>query len=143
MGQITNDLSKVRGYRLPTEAEWEYSCRAGSTTPYNTGQSLTPQQANFDSRSGKTKEVGSYPPNGWGLYDMHGNVWEWCHDWYSDYSTGEQVNPTGPMSGNARVVRGGSDFNDGGGLRCAYRGWYDPNYWFNYIFGFRLVLSPC
>jgi formylglycine-generating enzyme required for sulfatase activity len=106
-------------YRLPTEAEWEYACRAGSTTPFNTGNNLTTSQANYDGNYPytsnskgtyleRTQPVGSYPANAWGIYDMHGNVWEWCGDWYGDYSTSAQTNPTGPSSGSNRVFRGGS-----------------------------------
>jgi formylglycine-generating enzyme required for sulfatase activity len=112
------------GCRLPTEAEWEYACRAGRTTPFNTGENLTTAQANYDGnylnkyfRKGKyigqTAPVGSYSPNACGLYDMHGNVWEWCCDWYgSDYyaeckKQGTVVNPRGPTTGSYRVNRGG------------------------------------
>jgi formylglycine-generating enzyme required for sulfatase activity len=107
-------LSKKEGlpYRLPTEAEWEYACRSGTTTVYNTGDSLTTGQANIGkSPEGKpifTLPVGHYPPSAWGLYDMHGNVAEWCLDWYGPYSAGEQVDPVGRADGYARVVRGGS-----------------------------------
>ncbi len=108
-------LSKNEGlpYRLPTEAEWEYACRAGTTTVFNTGDSLTPEQANIGlARDGKSKiatlPVGSYPPNPWGLYDMHGNVEEWCLDWYGPYEAGEQVDPVGRADGFVRVTRGGS-----------------------------------
>jgi sulfatase modifying factor 1 len=101
------------GCRLPTEAEWEYACRAGTTTPFNTGDNLTTDQANYDYFNlCKTQPVGSYPSNAWGLNDMHGNVWEWCSDWYSDYDVFSQTNPTGPSSGSIRVYRGGSWFNN-------------------------------
>lgn len=108
-------LAKKEGktYRLPTEAEWEYACRAGTTTAYHTGDKLTPEQANFGlAADGKkriqTLPVQSYQPNAWGLYDMHGNVAEWCHDWYGPYEVGAQSDPVGRADGWARVTRGWS-----------------------------------
>ncbi len=101
--------------RLPTEAEWEYACRAGTTTKYNVGDLLTPDDANFIGIGGKdqwerTAPVGSFPPNDWGLYDMHGNVFEWCQDWYDEkyYEYSPRENPQGPADGLYRVLRGGS-----------------------------------
>jgi formylglycine-generating enzyme required for sulfatase activity len=121
------------GYRLPTEAEWEYACRAGTSTPYNTGINITTEQANYDGTypynnnaqgafHEKTMPVGSYPANAWGLYDMHGNVFEWCWDWYANYVRGEQTDPTGPVSGTFRIIRGGSWVNGGSTLRSSCRG---------------------
>jgi formylglycine-generating enzyme required for sulfatase activity len=127
------------GCRLPTEAEWEYACRAGTTTPFNTGSSLNSSQANFNSNVGQTKPVGSYAPNAWGLHDMHGNVWEWCSDWYGDYSSSPQTNPKGPSSGSNRVLRGGSWYNHGGNCRSAYRYANGPSTR-NHGIGFRLVV---
>jgi formylglycine-generating enzyme required for sulfatase activity len=107
-------LSRKEGrpYRLPTEAEWEYACRAGATTLFHTGGALSPDQANLgrgkDRKPQSTVRVGSYPPNAWGLYDLHGNVAEWCLDWHGPYPAGPQVDPVGPADGYARVVRGGS-----------------------------------
>lgn len=108
-------LSKKEGraYRLPTEAEWEFACRAGTATVFSTGDTLTPEQANIGlARDGKKKiptvSVGSYPPNAWGLHDTHGNVQEWCLDWYGPYEPGEQADPVGRADGYARVTRGGS-----------------------------------
>jgi sulfatase modifying factor 1 len=120
------------GYRLPTEAEWEYACRSGTTTATAFGNTLVSSQANFNgnysynvSTKGvflqKTAPVGSYAPNAWGLYDMHGNVWEWCWDWYGDYSSSIQTDPQGAPSGTYRVVRGGSWGSDGSYLRSARR----------------------
>lgn len=110
-----NWLSKKEGksYRLPTEAEWEYACRAGTTTPYNTGDKLTAEQANFgQTPDGKRRTnaaaVASYKPNAWGLYDMHGNVAEWCLDWHGPYVASEQADPVGRADGWARVTRGWS-----------------------------------
>ena len=107
------------GCRLPTEAEWEYACRDGKTTPFSTGDTLTTSHANFNGiyyinntaigeYREKTLPVGSFAPNAWGLYDMHGNVWEWCSDWYGVYSKKAQINPKGPISGDRRVIRGGN-----------------------------------
>lgn len=107
-------LSKKEGqpYRLPTEAEWEYACRAGTTNRFHTGDELDASQANLSkNKEGKslvTVPVGSYAPNTWGLYDMHGNVAEWCYDWYGPYERGEQADPMGRADGYARVVRGWS-----------------------------------
>jgi formylglycine-generating enzyme required for sulfatase activity len=126
----------ANGYRLPTEAEWEYACRAGTTTPYSTGNNITTSQANYN--SGSTTTVGSFAPNPWGLYDMHGNVWEWCWDWYGSYSSGAQNNPHGAVSGDVRVARGGSWNYSGQYLRSAYRVHYYPSSGLT-NFGFRLV----
>jgi sulfatase modifying factor 1 len=104
--------------RLPSEAEWEYACRAGTQTPFSSGIDITPDQANYDGRypyAGGTKgeyrettvTVKSMPANPWGLYEIHGNVWEWCQDWYGEYSAEPQVDPTGPAEGHYRVFRGG------------------------------------
>ncbi len=110
---------------LPTEAEWEYACRAGTTTPFHTGETISTDQANYNGdwtygsgRKGvyrkSTVAAGSFAPNGWGLYDMHGNVWEWCSDWYGKdyYDTGAREDPEGPATGTSRVLRGGS-WDDG------------------------------
>jgi sulfatase modifying factor 1 len=105
-------LSKKEGkpYRLPTEAEWEYACRAGTETPFNTGDTLTAEQANIGQvvKDGKptTVRVASYKPNAWGLFDMHGNVLEWCLDWHGPYDKGEQADPVGREDGYAKVARG-------------------------------------
>src|SRR5262249_11255020 len=113
-------LSKLEGkvYRLPTEAEWEFACRAGTTTPFATGPTISTDHANFDGtyiyEGGKkgvyrkaTTPVGSFPPNAWGLCDMHGNVWEWCSDLYGPYPDGDITDPIGPATGEDRVLRGG------------------------------------
>jgi formylglycine-generating enzyme required for sulfatase activity len=122
----------ANGYRLPTEAEWEYACRAGTTTPFSTGSNITTNQANYagdypyngnaaGTYRGTTTEVGSFAANSWGLHDMHGNVWEWCWDWYGDYASGNQTDPMGASSGSDRVFRGGSWSHNGQYLRSAYR----------------------
>lgn len=137
-------------YRLPTEAEWEYACRAGTTTAFASGDSLSSEQANFDgnypyrSAKGKylqrTAAVGSYQPNAWGLYDMHGNVAEWCQDLYSQnyYGQSPSADPTGPTTGSDRVWRGGGWNEIAQVLRSADRSRYAPDYRTNYL-GFRLV----
>jgi len=129
------------GCRLPTEAEWEYACRAGSTSPFNTGSNLTTDQANYDYYLQKTMPVGSYPANVWGLHDMHGNVWEWCSDWYVNYSSSAQTNPTGPSNGSLRVIRGGSWSYGAHACRSANRGNGGPSIRGINV-GFRLVVAP-
>jgi formylglycine-generating enzyme required for sulfatase activity len=117
------------GYRLPTEAQWEYACRAGTTTAYNTGDTISDDTGWYTSNSGsKTHEVGKKPANAWGLYDMHGNVWEWCWDWYGTYpTTTAQTDPVGASSGSNRVVRGGSWDGSARYVRSACRDYYSPS----------------
>ena len=110
------------GCRLPTEAEWEYAARANTTTPFYTGDSLTSDQAYFNNKSGReAKPVGSFPPNAFGLYDMHGNMVEWCSDWYGEYNIDEKKNPKGPETGKIKVVRGGGFWTPGWRCRSACR----------------------
>ena len=111
-------------YRLPTEAEREYSARAGTKTAYYFGDdsSMLGQYAWFlDNSEKKTHPVGQKKPNQWGLYDMHGNVWQWCQDWYGEYPQKDVVDPQGPDKGKLRVQRGGSWFTSPAGCRSAYR----------------------
>lgn len=150
----------ANGYRLPTEAEWEYACRAGTETPFNTETSISAEEANYwghypyliednyftqgnlETKPGiyrqTTVEVGSFQPNAWGLYDMHGNVGEWVWDWYGDYETGEQSDPTGPSSGTLRVNRGGGWNDFAKNLRSAYRATLPPDS-SSFNLGLRLV----
>jgi sulfatase modifying factor 1 len=115
-------------FALPTEAQWEYACRAGTTTAYSWGDNITPQLANFkDSGLNKTVEVGSYKANPWGLFDMHGNVWEWTADWHGDYPRSSVIDPAGPSNGSDRVARGGSWNHAGANLRSASRVIRNPN----------------
>jgi formylglycine-generating enzyme required for sulfatase activity len=139
-------------YRLPTEAEWEYACRAGTTTATAYGDSLSSTQANFNGSSpyngnaegpylGKTIMVGSYAPNAWGLYDMHGNVWEWCLDWAGTYPGGSETDPRGTTTGSIRVLRGGCWYDYGWYCRSAFRFGRKPDIRNGYV-GFRPVLAP-
>ena len=135
-------------YRLPTEAEWEYACRAGTTTEFNTGASLFCSDARFSYSnhsnsscgSGSPVSVGSYAPNAWGLYDMHGNVWEWCLDSVANYPAGAVTDPF-VSGGPYRVIRGGSWYNNSYSCRSAFRGHSDPGGAY-YNVGFRVVLAP-
>jgi uncharacterized protein (TIGR02996 family) len=126
-------------YRLLTEAEWEYACRGGTTSPFFFGSALSSRLANyhphhspFQRSQGKylqqTTEVGAYPANAWGLTDMHGNVFEWCADWYAPYPEHDVENPALPTEGNVRVLRGGSWHSLEGRCRSACRGWGAPGY---------------
>jgi formylglycine-generating enzyme required for sulfatase activity len=121
LSALPEEQKAGRVYRLPTEAEWEYACRAGTRTAFWWGDSASSLQANFDGRHpygegekgpylGRTCRVGSYKANPWGLYDMHGNVSQWCADWYGEDYYGQKVNkdPQGPEKGGLRVLRGGS-----------------------------------
>ena len=125
-------------YRLPTEAEWEFACRAGTNSNYHTGQTL-PRQ--FIERPKPLLKVGQTQPNVWGLYDMHGNVEEWCYDWYGPYKNGLQKDPVGYAKGDFRVVRGGSHSTDAYYLRSANRMGSLPEdkHW---LIGFRVVIAP-
>ena len=123
-------------YRLPTEAEWEYAARSGTTGDYAGNLDA---MAWYSTNSGnKTHEVGTKQANGWGLYDMHGNVWEWCADWYGAYSSSAQTDPTGATSGSVRVFRGGGWFSDAVYLRSAIRNYNSPSYRGS-VLGFRVV----
>ncbi len=130
------------GYRLPTEAEWEYSCRAGTSTAYSYGDKLTRSDANIDGDS--TKAVGSYKPNAFGLYDMHGNVFEWCNDCYANYPAGAVIDPKGPATGKSRVLRGGSYYWTASIARSSNRNLIftpTPSNQ-NDLLGFRLARTP-
>ena len=138
-------------FRLPTEAEWEYCCRAGTETPFSFGETIDSEQVNFNGNypynnskkseyRQKTVAVRSLLCNEWGLYEMHGNLWEWCEDWYGKYETNDEisVDPCGPNTGAVRVLRGGSWNFDAGDCRSASRGRNVPAYR-SRVYGFRLV----
>lgn len=139
------------GLSMPTEAQWEYACRAGSTGPFNLGEDISPRQVNYDGyysydRSKfeiyrqKTVPVGSLlNANSWGCHDFHGNVWEWTRDWYGEYPETEVTDPTGPESGPHRVFRGGSWYSVSHSCRCAYRFKYIMDYRYNFL-GFRVCV---
>ena len=134
------NASTKGGYRLPYEAEWEYACRAGTSTAYSFGGILTKSDANIDSDS--IKAVGSYRPNAFGLYDMHGNAWEWCEDWFGSLQNGDIKDPMGPIMGEKRVLRGGSFDYGVSQARSSYRQSNSP--FDRYILhpGFRLARAP-
>src|SRR5439155_14115214 len=142
-------------YRLPTESEWEYACRAGTTNAFYLGRALRSGQANFDGQYeydasvgtisntngiylSQTTAVGSYAANGWGLYDMIGNVEEWCQDWLGNYPVGSVTDPQGAVTGSSRVVRGGDWCTIAGYCRSAFRDYAYPGGRYS-NFGFRVV----
>jgi len=146
-----NKMERTDKYRLPTEAEWEYACRAGTETPFYFGQYLSTDQANYNgnhpipgSPRGRNRNtsipVGSFPPNSFGLYDMHGNVYEWCYDWYGNYGSKSAIDPKGASSGLSRVCRGGGLSSYARRCRSANRTKHLPGY-VNFYIGFRLAKS--
>ena len=134
-----------REYRLPTEAEWEYACRAGSKTVYSFDDEggLLPEYGWFKrNSSGRTHTVGLLEPNAWGVYDMHGNVWEWCSDWYGEYPKSAINDPSGPKQGSLRVLRGGCWRFGAADCRSALRYGYHPSVRdYEIGSGFRVALS--
>jgi formylglycine-generating enzyme required for sulfatase activity len=146
-------LSKKNGrrFRLPTEAEWEYACRAGTATPFHTGSTISTDMANYDGGDSygdgprgicreSTVEVGRFKPNAWGLHDMHGNVCEWCADFSADYPLYTEKDPRGPVSGDMRVARGGGFYDGAGEIRSAFRHAAPPDGRYPGM-GFRVVLD--
>ncbi|MCX6966671.1 MAG: formylglycine-generating enzyme family protein, partial [Verrucomicrobia bacterium] len=151
--EFCNALSRLEGrtYRLPTEAEWEYACRAGTTTPFHFGWSIDTDLANYRGDVGygggtagmdrrRSCPVALFPANAWGLYDMHGNVFEWCADWYGAYPTEAVSDPKGPQTGTQRVFRGGAWYTLPQLTRAAFRGMSAPGYK-SLMVGFRVVVD--
>lgn len=136
--------------QLPTEAQWEYACRAGTQTPFSFGDDITTDQANYrgdypyretkGEYRKKTVAIDALPANHWGLFQMHGNVWEWCRDWYGEYDLNSPVDPAGPEEGSNRVIRGGGWNVFAQRARSAYRLWGDPGFRWDYR-GFRCMSS--
>ena len=140
------NAATYKTFRLPTEAEWEYACRAGTTTAYNFDDSLGSlgDYAWYGDNSGlETHDVGGKLPNAWGLYDMHGNVWEWCQDWFdsSYYSDSPSADPAGPESGSYRLLRGGSWSSSNNSCRSAFRNNNLPES-IRHVDGFRIARTP-
>jgi len=146
-----NQMEGVNKYRLPTEAEWEFACRAGSTTAFSNGeitelgcvQDSTPDAIGWycGNSNGKTHPVAQKKQNAWGLYDMHGNVYEWCRDWAGNYPSASATDPKGPSKGSYRVLRGGSWDSKSKNCRSAHRGYYVPDQRDDRL-GFRLLRDP-
>ena len=142
-------IARNSEFRLPTEAEWEYACRAWTSTRFSYGDdpgytNLTNYAWYMDNSEGQTHPVGQKLPNPWGLYDMHGNVFEWCQDWFGDYAGGIALDPQGPASGSDRVFRGGNwSYEDviARNCRSAYRYIYFYPGGGDYGSGFRAVLA--
>ncbi len=146
-----NQMDHHNEYRLPTEAEWEYACRAGSTMRYAWGNEADCRKANYGNsrlaseckniNPGKPAPVGSYQANPWGLYDMHGNVWEWCADGYGAYENTTVTDPEGISNSTKRVLRGGAYFDPAESCRTANRCW-DPSDYRVQDIGLRLIRRP-
>ncbi|MDO5580669.1 MAG: SUMF1/EgtB/PvdO family nonheme iron enzyme [Planctomycetia bacterium] len=142
--EFCEKLSGLSGYKcyLPTEAQWEYACRAGTIEEYGGSGDLDEMGWYRDNSGKRTHEVKTKKANEWGLYDMHGNVFEWCSDWYDKdyYKNSPTTDPQGPESDSGRVFRGGSWYDDAGSCRSFYRFCIDPEFWIRYL-GFRFALS--
>jgi formylglycine-generating enzyme required for sulfatase activity len=151
--EFCKKASKMDGkpYHLPSESEWEYACRANTVTAFHFGETISTDQGNFDgnyvygigkkgTNRQKSTPVDAFPPNDWGLFDMHGNLWEWCGDWYGIYPTEDSVDYQGPIMGAERVIRGGAWNQIPKRCRSAYRERSDPRKGRKDV-GFRLCFS--
>ncbi|MCH1440900.1 MAG: formylglycine-generating enzyme family protein [Rubripirellula sp.] len=141
LSELPAEKSAGNVYHLPTEAEWEFACRAGTTTRFSFGDDESEfgdYAWSLENSGDKTHAVGCKKPNAWGLHDMHGNVWEWCRDWYDDFSKGGLTDPAGPTAGAGRVIRGGGSSLAAAHCRSASRIWSVPTDRFS-TFGFRVV----
>ena len=138
--QQADNLPAGWAYVLPTEAQWEYACRAGTTTAYSWGDEFNSTLVNSDNNVGSTSNVGNYPSNAWGFYDMHGNVHEWASDWYESFSNNSAVDPLGPLDGSKKTLRGGSFPDHNSTVRSARRGKNKSPSWRDHNVGFRLAL---
>ena len=148
---LVSDVPEANGFRLPTEAQWEYACRAGTLTAFSWGVDVNTSMANYNGSNAynngekgpylaKTTPVGSYPANPWGFRDIHGNVWEWCWDWYGSYAEGHVTDPVGPNEGETRVLRGGVWHYKPAYLRSAARYKDKPAKRWD-LLGVRLILT--
>ncbi len=148
MGHVSGELPNAWEFRLPTEAQWEYACRAGTKTATSFGDTLSSKQANFKGGSyngaeagpalSRAAKVGSYPPNAWGLHDMHGNIYEWCRDWYHPKLPGGVDPDLYLATASSRVRRGGCWMDEGWPCRSAARLRFEPERRYDHI-GFRVV----
>jgi formylglycine-generating enzyme required for sulfatase activity len=144
LSELPEEKKAGRIYRLPTEAEWEYACSCGSNAAYSFGDSpnsLGDFAWFYENSNEQTHPVGQKKPNAWGLYDMPGNVWEWCSDRHGEYPKGAVTDPVGPSQGLYRVLRGGSYRGDASDCLSANRSWHFPAFPSNNTFGFRVALS--
>ena len=144
LSELPEEKAAGRKYRLPTEAEWEYACRAGTTSAYSFGDdpTLVGQHAWYARNSRQASQPpGKKIPNPWGFYDMHGNAWEWCQNWRYDYQNAPVTDPSGPATGKTRVLRGGGWFHREPNCRSSARFSEDPNSRTKYTGGLRVALT--
>ena len=143
--RLAGRITALQSYRLPTEAEWEYACRAGTTSAYSFGDNASKLKeygwVDEDAGKNRLQPIGSKKPNPWGLFDMHGNVWEWCSDGFGDYPNTAATDPENTKAVADRVYRGGGWSSDARYARSAHRSWDSPDRKYFFL-GFRVALSP-